>query len=299
LGDRSAPTAAYARFSPVFHFDRKTGRYKGGQFWDGRAASLQDQAGAPPLNPIEMAMPDRAAVVQRLRKNDYYVKTFKSIYGDAVFDDIDQTYLAMTNSIASFEQTDRFAPFDSKYDRYLKGEYELTMQEELGMSLFFSNNNTNCASCHVLKGEDRQGETFSNYEYHNIGTPVNVALRAKNGMKPGYIDHGLLDNPAITDPQHDGKFKVPTLRNIAVTAPYMHNGVFRDLKTVIEFYDQYNNPQRILNPETGESWAPAEVAETINKQDLKAKKLSDAKIDALVAFLKILTDQRYEHLIKE
>jgi cytochrome c peroxidase len=118
-------------------------------------------------------------------------------------------------------------------------------------------------------------------------------------MKPGYIDHGLLDNPAITDPQHDGKFKVPTLRNIAVTAPYMHNGVFRDLKTVIEFYDQYNNPQRILNPETGESWAPAEVAETINKQDLKAKKLSDAKIDALVAFLKILTDQRYEHLIKE
>ncbi len=298
LGDRTAPTAAYAKFAPAFHFDEKSGQYKGGQFWDGRASDLQAQAGGPPLNPIEMGMPDRAAVVERLKENAFYVKTFQELYGDKIFDDIDRAYLAMTDSIASFEKTDFFAPFDSRYDRYLKGEYELTIKEELGMSLFFSNNNTNCATCHVLKGEDRPGETFTNYEYHNIGTPVNVALRKQNGVAPDHIDHGLLDHPDINDPQHDGKLKVPTLRNIAVTAPYMHNSVFQDLRTVVLFYDQYNNTERKLNPETGQPWAVAEVEATINKQDLKAKKLTDAKVDALVAFTKILTDQRYEHLLE-
>ena len=298
LGDRTAPTAAYASFAPDFHFDEKKNRYVGGQFWDGRAMDLREQAGGPPLNPIEMGMSDRAAVVERLKENAFYVTSFKEIYGDKIFDDIDRAYLAMADSIASFEKTDVFAPFDSKYDRYLNGEYELTMQEELGMSLFFSNNNTNCATCHVLKGEDRKGETFTNYEYHNIGTPVNLVLRQKNGVAPDHVDAGLLDHPDVNDPQHAGKLKVPTLRNIAVTAPYMHNSVFSDLRTVVEFYDQYNNPERKLNPETGQPWREAEVPTTINKEDLKAKKLTDAKIDALVAFMKILTDERYEHLLQ-
>ena len=78
----------------------------------------------------------------------------------------------------------------------------------------------------------------------------------------------------------------------------MHNGVFRDLRTVIEFYDQYNNPDRFNNPETGAPWREAEIEETINQEDLQAKKLSDRKIEALVAFLKTLTDKRYEHLLK-
>lgn len=298
LGDRSAPTAAYAKISPEFHYDKKKGQYIGGQFWDGRATDLQAQAGGPPLNPIEMGMPNRASVVARLLENAFYVKTFKQIYGNQIFDDIDQAFLAMTNSISSFEKTELFAPFDSKYDRYLIGEYELSGREELGLSLFFSNNNTNCSSCHLLKGEGRAGETFTNYEFHNIGTPVNTALRQKNGLPSTHVDHGLLDHPDINDSQHDGKFKVPTLRNIALTAPYMHNGVFRELRTVMEFYDQYNNSKRKQNPETGTPWKMAEVKKTINIKDLKAKKLTDAKIDAIIAFLKILTDKRYEHLVE-
>lgn len=299
LGDRTAPTAAYAKFSPVFHYDEKKKAYVGGQFWDGRAEDLAAQAGGPPLNPIEMGMPDKASLVERLKAKPVYVRTFEELYGESVFEDDDAAYTAMADSIAAFEETDFFAPFDSRYDRYIKGEYEMTAQEELGMALFFSNNNTNCSSCHLLKGEDRPGETFSNYEYHNIGTPVNTALRKKNGVKANHIDHGLLDNPTIDDASHDGKFKVPTLRNIAVTAPYMHNGVFQDLRTVIEFYDQYNNDERQLNPETGQPWKSAEVETTINREDLKSKKLTDKKIDALIAFLEILTDQRYESLLEK
>jgi cytochrome c peroxidase len=196
LGDRTAPTAAYAKFSPVFHYNEKKQAYEGGQFWDGRAEDLAAQAGGPPLNPIEMGMPDKASVVERLKANSVYQASFKAIYGNAVFDDIDGAYTAMADSIAAFERTDFFSPFDSKYDRYINGEYEMTAEEELGMALFFSNNNTNCSTCHMLKGEDRPGETFSNYEYHNIGTPVNTALRKKNGVNAGHVDHGLLDNSA-------------------------------------------------------------------------------------------------------
>jgi cytochrome c peroxidase len=299
LGDRTAPTAAYARFSPVFHYDREKKRYVGGQFWDGRASDLAAQAGGPPLNPIEMGMPDKTAVVARIENNAIYRDAFTELYGATIFSDAEQAYAAMADAIAAFEQTDFFAPFDSRYDRYLKGKYELSAQEELGMALFFSNNNTNCSTCHVLKGEDQAGETFTNYEYHNIGTPTNHALRRKNGVGTDTRDQGLLANPAVDDARHAGKFKVPTLRNIAITAPYMHNGVFRDLRTVIEFYDQYNNLERRLNPETGNPWRVAEIDATINVEDLKAKKLTDAKIDALVAFLRLLTDRRYEYLLPE
>lgn len=299
IGDRTAPTAAYAKFSPDFHYDKKKKRYIGGQFWDGRAKDLETQAGGPPLNPDEMAMPDKQTVLQRIHENEGYKSAFVDLYGEATWNDAEKLYDAMAESIAAFERTDYFSPFDSKYDRYLKGEYEMTAQEELGMSLFFSNNNTNCSTCHMLKGEEKPGETFTNYEYHNIGTPVNTALRAKNGVAQNHIDRGLLNNPEVNDKKEDGKFKVPTLRNIAVTSPYMHNSVFKDLRTVIEFYDQFNNPERSVNPETNKPWGDAEVAATVNKEDLKAKKLTDKKIDALIAFLNTLTDQRYEYLLEQ
>ncbi len=294
IGDRNAPTAAYAAFSPDFHFNSKTQQYVGGQFWDGRAKNLQAQASAPLLNPNEMGLTSTAMVKQRLRENQHYVLLFKNIYGDAIFNHNNSLFKAMTESIAAFEQSAYFSPFDSKYDRYLNGNYELSAQEELGMSLFFSNNNTNCASCHVLKGENQTAETFTNYEFHNIGVPVNSPLRGINGVKKDHLDTGLLENPLVEDDKHAGKFKVPTLRNVALTAPYMHNGVFKELSTVIEFYDQYNNSKRVLNPETQQPWREAEIKDTINKKDLKAKRLSDAKIKALVAFLTLLNDQRYE-----
>ncbi|MDZ7817619.1 MAG: cytochrome c peroxidase [Aliarcobacter sp.] len=298
LGDRQAPTASYAKFSPNFHFDEKKQKYIGGQFWDGRAATLEEQAGGPPLNPIEMGMSNKKDVVERIKENELYVNSFKKLYGNDILNNDEKAYDALTQvAIASFERTDEFSPFDSKYDKYLKGEYDLTALEDLGKSLFFSNNNNSCASCHVLKGEDKKGETFTNYEFHNIGTPANLELRAKNGVKD--IDKGLLNNPAVRDEKQMGKYKVPTLRNVAVTAPYMHNGVFNDLKTVIEFYDKYNNKERTINPETQKVWDEPEVKETISLKELKAKELNDRKVDALVAFMKLLTDEKYEYLLKK
>lgn len=296
IGDRQAPTASYAKFSPVFHFDEKKQKFIGGQFWDGRAATLEEQAGGPPLNPDEMGMANKKEVLKRIKENEIYVSSFKNLYGNDILDNEEKAYDALTQVIASFEKTDEFSPFDSKYDKYLKGEYDLTALEDLGKSLFFSNNNNSCATCHVLKGEDKEKETFTNYEFHNIGVPSNEILRAKNGVKD--IDKGLLNNPTINDESQKGKYKVPTLRNVAVTAPYMHNGVFSDLRTVVEFYDKYNNKDRNINPETKKVWDEPEVKDTISLKELKAKELNDRKIEALVAFMKLLTDEKYEYLIK-
>lgn len=302
LGDRNAPSAAYARFSPLFHRNDE-GDYVGGQFHDGRAADLAEQAGGPPTNPIEMGMPDKASVVSRLKENPAYLTAFRRFYGATVFADNDKAYAAMAESIAAFEKTDFFAPFDSKYDRYLRGEYQMTPQEELGRTLFFSQQFTNCNLCHQLKRlPGSEGETFSNYQFHNIGVPVNERLRRLNGKGEGVVDRGLLDNPQVDDPKQAGKFKVPTLRNVAVTGPYMHNGVFADLRTVVLFYNKYNSrsAKRQINPETGEKWGAPEVTDNLSLKELETgPALDNKRIDALVAFMMTLTDRRYEHLLEE
>ena len=271
LGDRNTPTASYAAFSPNFH-KNKAGQYVGGQFLDGREKDLAGQAGGPPTNPIEMALPDKAGVVARLLDNAIYVATFKNLYGSDIFKEPNKAYSAMANSIAAFEKTDFFAPFDSKYDRSLRGEVNLSHKEELGRVLFFSQQFTNCNLCHQLRSSPiGKRETFSNYEYHNIGVPVNHTVRKINGVKPGYVDTGLLNNKAVSDEKHKGKFKVPTLRNVAITGPYMHNGVFKDLKTVVLFYNKYNSrsAKRQINPETGKKFAVPEVTGTLSMKELE------------------------------
>jgi len=306
IGDRNAPTASYAMFSPKFHYDKKKKQYIGGQFYDGREHTLEGQAGGPPMNSVEMGIPSAQYLVKRLQNSPTYNQEFKKIYGEDIFQDSAKAYSMMAQAIASFEKTEQFAPFDSKYDRFLKGEYDLTALEDLGRTLFFSNNNTNCASCHMLKTEDAPQETFSNYQYHNIGVPQNKTLMEKNVVDPNtFVDHGLLQNPKVKKlpkaKQYDGKIKVPTLRNIAVTAPYMHNGVFQDLKTVVKFYDKYTNKENTINPETGKPWNKPEVS--VAKDDMKlltvGKPLSERKVEALVAFMKLLTDKKYEHLIEK
>ncbi|MCC9622555.1 methylamine utilization protein MauG [Thalassospira sp. MA62] len=300
LGDRNAPMAAYASFSPVFHV-REDGVAVGGQFWDGRADDLAAQAGGPPLNPIEMGMTDKHTIMERLREDDDYVAAFKTLFGDNVWNDDDRAYDAMTQAIAAFEQTETFAPFDSKYDRFLRGEYKMTPEEELGRVLFFSQQFTNCNTCHMLKtSPTAEGETFTNYEFHNIGVPRNVATRGAVKKDVTFTDNGLLDNPAIDDVSYKGKYKTPSLRNVAVTGPYMHNGVFADLETVVRFYNKYNSKAKInqINPETGEPWGEPEVPETISLTELEQGDALDAKrISAIVAFLKTLTDKRYEPLL--
>ena len=294
-GNRNANTALYAMFSPDFHFDEKIQDYVGGQFWDGRAKDLAEQAGGPPVNPVEMGMPDKKSIVERLKANSIYYKAITDIYGESIWADTDKIYAIMEKAIAEFEKHELFAQFSSKYDRALKNEAELIALEAEGKALFFDKTRTNCSNCHQSSDANSAKETFTNYRYYNIGVPSNQALIKLNKLAADYVDNGLLDNPMVKgDEKQKGKFKVPTLRNIGVTAPYMHNGVFRDLKTVLLFKDSFNNPNRKINPETGKAWDKAEYAQTINPDVLKAKPLTDEEINALEAFLKTLTDEAYE-----
>ena len=312
LGDRNTPTAAYAQFSPEFttethnRFNSQQPNYTGhvgGQFLDGRAADLSAQAAGPPLNPLEMGMSDKDAVVQRIMENEDYVVAFKSFYGEKIFDNSDRAYAVMAESIALFEQTDQFFPFDSKYDKSLRGEYfyDPLTKAAVGKALFFSQQFTNCATCHQLHANSHQEELFTSYEYHNIGVPENLEARAINGVDVDFVDGGLLSNEQVTDQSAKGKFKTPTLRNVAVTEPYMHNGVFRDLKTVIQFYDHYlTDSAHTTNPETANPWRDAEVTDNIALVELEeGTKLDDTDVEALVCFLRTLTDARYEHLIED
>lgn len=301
LGGRNTPTLTYAKFIPDFT-QQADGTYIGGQFHDGRAFDLKDQAKRPFLDVAEMMMPDDASVIERIKENPYYVAAITELYGD-ILNDINASYHAITEAIGKFEKVDaEFATFDSKYDKFLRNEYNMTTQEELGYSLFFSNNNTNCATCHSINSgsEASQRELFTNFEYENIGTPPNMANFIAKGV--AYTpDLGLGGRDDINDSTHYGKVRVPTLRNVAVTGPYMSNGVFKELRTVVAFYDHMaGSGGHPINPESDQAWAAADVSETINHEILQdTKALSDAKIDALVAFMKLLTDERYEHLISE
>lgn len=291
-GLRNTPTISYAAFSPGFGTDTD-GNIAGGQFWDGRADTLEAQAGQPILNPVEMNMPDRQSVVARLKEKPDYVTSFETLFGADVFKRTDTAFAALSSALSAYERSPEVSPFDSKYDRYLRGEYQMTPKEELGRVLFFSNQFTNCHQCHKLTAMGGEGETFTNYRFHNIGVPANPDLKVP-------VDHGLMAGRKLKDRQSDGRFKVPTLRNVAVTGPYMHNGVFKDLRTTVLFYNKYvsHAPARQLNPETGSRWDPPEIPRTVSLKELQAAPaLDDRRIEALVAFLKTLTDRRYEPLL--
>jgi len=315
LGGRNAPTAAYAQFSPDFD----PAEIKGGQFHDGRAATLKDQAMGPPLDGAEMMMPNREAVVDRLQENPEYVTSFKALYGETIFEETNASFEAMAEAIAQFEKTDEFAPFDSKYDKYVScidggkeastclSDGKWSDSEKLGMKLFFDKKQTSCVNCHQLKERSGvAGETFTTYEYDNIGAPKNlVALQARADLGLGEAnatDHGVFKLDSVTDVSKDGAMKIPTLRNVAITAPYMSNGVFQKLSTVLKFYNHMGDgggAREPNNPETNLPWGEPDVKSAINIEELAMPELDDTKLKALEAFLETLTDERYEHLLKK
>ncbi len=300
LGDRNAPSAAYAALVPPFSRDTQ-GEYVGGLFHDGRARELVEQAAQPLLNPLEMQMGNAAAVVARVRENPRYVAALSQHFGAQVFDNTEAAFAAICASIAAFERSPELLAFDSRYDRYLRGELKLSEDEEQGRVLFFSTL-TNCTSCHMLETTHlATRETFSNYRYFNIGVPANAAVRDLNGLGAGHVDGGLRNNPQVGNDAQRGKFRVPTLRNVAVSAPYMHNGVFARLSTAIFFYNQHlvKNAHNAINPETGQPWGPPEVPATLDRDKLAlGQPLDEERIGLIVAFLKTLTDQRFEPLLK-
>jgi cytochrome c peroxidase len=301
LGDRNAPSLSYVGFVPAFH-RRDDGAYVGGLFWDGRASVLEDQAAKPILDPAEMAMSGMQAVLERLKENPDYLEAFPRFFGDDVLDDSETAYAAVTQAIAAFERSSFFEPFDSRYDRFLRGEVTLNGQEEEGRRLFFDSARTNCSLCHMLRdAPGGQGETFTDYRYHNVGVPVNVAVRKANDSLDTHADLGLLAHADVSEPSEAGKVKVPSLRNVAVTGPYMHNGVFRDLRTAVLFYNRYlsTDPQSGIDPETGKPWGEAEFTHNLSPELEAGTALDDREVDALVAFLKTLTDSRFEQLLPE
>lgn len=298
LGGRNAPTVMYAQFIPTFE-KNGNGEYFGGFFHDGRAATLKEQAKGPFLDKTEMMMPNANSVVSRVLENPIYVDNLKEIYGENIFDDINDTYDAIAESIAQFERTEVFIPFNSKYDRSKLDSnntnfYEMTTLEKKGYELFFDKNQTNCSLCHAisLSGERKNQELFTNFKYRNTGTPRNIqAIQVRDG-NTDKIDFGLGGRKDINNSNHYGKVRVPTLRNIEITGPYMSNGVFKNLRTVLEFYDhmigQGGHP---INPETNQTWDIPEINSTIAHNELNASQaLSDDKIEALEAFLNTLTD---------
>jgi cytochrome c peroxidase len=291
LGDRHTPSLAYAAYAPRLH-EPEPGVYAGGQFWDGRADSLEQQASSPLYNPSEMALSDPSALRARLLEKEFYQQAFSRLFSTDIFDSPEGLNAAFSSAIVAFQRTDLFSPFDSRYDRYLRGEIQPTLQESIGMGLFFNNGFANCSHCHQLNAlPNSAGETFSNYRYENIGLPANTQLRALNGKGVDYTDPGFMQQ---------GRFKVPSLRNVAVTSPYMHNGIFKELRTVLLFYNKFNTTGGTsqINPETNQPWGEPEVDGHRDMLKLNAGiPLSNRHMDAIEAFLRMLTDQRYEHLL--
>lgn len=302
FGKRNTPTAAYAQFSPAFQFDNKDGTYVGGQFLDGRSSMLEDQAKQPFLNPAEMANLNKQSVVEKVR-NASYAPLFLQVFGASSLDDADQAYDRIVQAIAAFERTKTFAPFSSKFDYFRKGQAQLTAQETRGMALFTGANKGNCAACHPITPlADGTPPLFTDFTYDNLGVPRNadnLFYTQGIGFNPdgtNFVDLGL--GGALGVAAENGKFKVPTLRNIAVTAPYMHNGYFTDLRSVVQFYnDRDVRPRcadtiwtRSVDAQSQNCWPEAEVQETVNHTELGHLGLSDREIDDIVTFLQTLTD---------
>lgn len=286
VGNRNAPSAAYAAYSPAFHFDEAEMHYVGGQFWDGRAATLVDQAKGPFLNPVEMHNPDKATVVASV-KASVYADLFERLYGEGIFDKTDAAYDNIADAIAAFEASSDVVRFTSKFDFVKQGKATFTDAESRGRDLFENDMKGKCSVCHTTKAiDDKTPALFTNFTYENLGVPKNPTLpfydmpAEYNPDGKNFVDRGL--GPIINKPSENGKFKVPTLRNIARTGPYMHNGVFKTLREIVEFYNtRDSNPAK---------WGPPEVTENVNKTDLGDLKLTDAEIDDIVAFMLTLTD---------
>lgn len=214
--------------------------YQRFQFWDGRAGSLEEQALGPIHNPIEMAMPSHEATVKKLQGIQGYRQQFRAVF------DSDITIGNVGKAIAAFERT--VLAGDAPYDRFKAGDTKaLSPAAQRGMQLFF--NKGHCSACH-------SGPNFTDNAFHNLGVGMNA-------VKPD------IGREEVTKLEGDrGGFKTPTLRDIARTAPYMHDGSMRTLEEVVEHY----NRGGFANPYLDE--------------EVYALKLTDQEKKDLVTFMK-------------
>jgi cytochrome c peroxidase len=219
-------------------------------FWDGRAETLEEQAIGPIQNPLEMALPIAEALA-RVNADAQYQQQFQLAYGGPA------TARSLGRALAAFQKTLDTA--NAPYDRYIRGDDAAVSESaKRGRLLFIGKGK--CAECH-------SGEDFTSDRFRNIGL--------FDGKR--FADRG---RGAITgNPVEDGEFKVPSLRNVAVTAPYMHDGAFRTLREVIDYYD---DPDRIVPGAKGRDVTMSAPL-----------KLSEAEKADLEAFLRTLTDDQF------
>lgn len=284
FGNRNSPQTSYAAFSPTFRWDTAKGTYVGGQFWDGRANTLEDQAKGPFLNPLEMANPDKAAVVNDV-KNSMYANTFRSVYGSTSLDNVDNAYNLIARAIAAYERSGMVSPFNSKFDQYKAGTTSLTAQELRGLKLF--EGKAGCTGCHPsTPGAYASKALFTDFGYDNVGVPKNPNnpfLNLPPEFNPAgtaYVDYGL--GGRLNDSAQMGKFKTPSLRNIAASGPYTHNGVFTSIKQVVNFMN--------TRDVAGRGWAAPEVNQNLDRTKTGNLGLTTQEVDDVTAFLNTLTD---------
>lgn len=298
FGNRKPPSVAYTSFSPRPTYDKEDHTYVGGQFWDGRAADLIEQAQGPFLNPLEMNNKDAWDVVQKVRDADYR-DLFEEVYGDSALEvgpkSAEIAFHRMARAIAAYEASTEVNAFSSKYDAYLAGKARLSAAERRGLELF--EGKANCSSCHPNRpGDDGSPPLFTDYTYDNVGAPRNthnpfyrMAAEVNSDGKQ-YKDLGI--GGLLKRPQHDGKVKVPTLRNVAkkpndrFVKAYLHNGTFKSLEDVVHFYNV-----RDVNPE---DFDPPDVKDNVNRDELGNLGLTEDEEADLVAFLETLSDGHAE-----
>jgi len=312
-GNRKPTTVAYATYSPPFQHtaivNEKPTSFAGGNFWDGRATgwklgnSAADQAQGPFLNPVEQNNRDAQAVVQKVCQSEYaseFQEVVRYVWGVEDIckeENTEKVYGIIALAIAAYENSKEVNQFSSKYDYYVKGTAELTPQEKKGLALF--EGKARCSNCHLSQPTPNGAPAlFTDYTYDNVGIP-------KNPVNPWYtmppefnpdgltwIDSGLagfiMDIPqySMSADENYGKHKVPTLRNVdkrpfpEFVKAYGHNGYFKSLEKVVHFY----------NTRDVGSWPEPEVFQNINKTEMGNLGLTSDEEDAIVAFLKTLTD---------
>ena len=277
-GTRNAPTVLNAAYNPS-------------QFWDGREPDLEGQAKQPLINPVEHGLANHKQLLEIIRTDPDYLATFQSVFevsGKKL------TIDHVAQAIASFERT--LIAGNSPFDRYyFKNQADaLTEAQIRGFGLFIGQGR--CVSCHTI---EQDHALFTDGRFHNIGIGINqiqqdvprlaqAFLEAKN--KGGQVDVMVLTDKksselgrfAVTDELSQiGAFKTPTLRNVELTAPYMHDG---SLKTLKEVMIHYNNG--------GVNKADEKVNDYLSG-GIRPLNLTDPQLDDLVAFMKTLTSSKY------
>lgn len=301
---RNTPSVLYLRFVRKFHLHWEedaplVGAYAG-FFWDGRVNSLVNLVKQPLLNPDEMNGDPRKVVAAIASAT--YAEEFRKEFGSAL--EPDATLKALGEAVNAYLLSPEMSPFSSKYDDFIRGEAQLAPLELMGLKLFKDSAKGACSACHKLNdcSPDPKGSLFTDYEFDAVGVPRNRALPATH--KPDYFDLGLCaragdDYQAKTE-EFCGRFRTPSLRNVAVRQSFMHNGGFSKLRDVVAFYaTRDTNPERWYKSEKFDD-LPLKYRDNVNVEKAPYNRgrgetpaLDDHEIDAIVAFLETLTDAQF------